>query len=46
MPTEQVYKILGFMVKDGELDPRVVDLIIKEKVLERYLEGNKKTPKN
>jgi HD-GYP domain-containing protein (c-di-GMP phosphodiesterase class II) len=46
MPMEQVYKILGFMVKDGELDPQVVDLIIKEKVLERYLEGNKKTPKN
>ncbi len=41
MPTEQVYKILGFMVKDGELDPQVVDLIIKEKVLERYLEEKK-----
>jgi HD-GYP domain-containing protein (c-di-GMP phosphodiesterase class II) len=46
MPLEQVYKILGFMVKDGELDPQVVDLIIKEKVLERYLEENKKSLKS
>lgn len=37
MPLDQVYKIMGFMVKDGELDPQVVDLMIKEKVLERYL---------
>jgi HD-GYP domain-containing protein (c-di-GMP phosphodiesterase class II) len=46
MPMEQVYKILGFMVKDGELDPQVVDLIIKEKVLERYLEETEKALKS
>ena len=38
MPLEQAFKILGFMVKDGELDGRLVDLLIKEKVYERYLE--------
>ncbi len=42
MPMEQVYKILGFMVKDGELDPALVDLMVKEKVLEHYLAENKK----
>jgi HD-GYP domain-containing protein (c-di-GMP phosphodiesterase class II) len=38
MPLAQAYKILGFMVKDGELDGEIVDLLIKEKVYERYLE--------
>jgi HD-GYP domain-containing protein (c-di-GMP phosphodiesterase class II) len=37
MPLEQAYKIMGFMVKDGELDPHLVDMFIKEKVYERYL---------
>ena len=46
MPTEKVYKILGFMVKDGELDSKVVDLIIKGKVLERYLKENETAPKS
>lgn len=38
MPLAQAYKILGFMVKDGELDGQLVDLLIKNKVYERYLE--------
>ncbi len=42
MPLEQVYKILGFMVKDGELDGQLVDLLIKEKVYKRYLKEYKK----
>ncbi|MFH1008571.1 MAG: HD domain-containing phosphohydrolase [Candidatus Latescibacterota bacterium] len=29
---EETMRILGFMVKDGHLDPDVVDLLIKEKV--------------
>ncbi|MEA1961861.1 MAG: HD domain-containing phosphohydrolase [Bacillota bacterium] len=35
MPLEQALKILGFMVKDGELDPDLVKLFIAEKVWER-----------
>ncbi len=42
MPLEKVYQILGFMVKDGELDKELVDLLIKEKVYERYLREYKK----
>lgn len=41
MPVEQAHKILGFMVKDGELDGHLVDLLVKEKVYERYLEEYK-----
>jgi HD-GYP domain-containing protein (c-di-GMP phosphodiesterase class II) len=42
MPLAQAFKILGFMVKDGELDGEIVDLLIKEKVYERYLEEYEK----
>ncbi len=37
MPLEQVYKILGFMVKDEELDPDLVDFFIKENIYEKFL---------
>lgn len=41
MPLEQVNKILGYMVKDGELDPDMVDLFIKENVFNKYVEEYK-----
>ncbi|MCP3675826.1 MAG: response regulator [Gammaproteobacteria bacterium] len=36
MTMEQVNKILGFMVKDGELDSDLVELLISENIYERY----------
>lgn len=42
MPLEEVHRILGFMVKDGNLDPDLVDLFVKEGVYEKYIEELKK----
>lgn len=35
MPLEQALKILGFMVKDGELDGELLDIFIKYKIWEK-----------
>ncbi|MCF6150562.1 MAG: bacteriohemerythrin [Candidatus Kuenenia sp.] len=45
MPLEKVYQILGSMVNNGELDKDIVELMIKGKVYERYLEEKKKEEK-
>jgi len=45
MPLEKVYQILISMVNNGELDKDIVELMIKEKVYEHYLEEKKKEKK-
>ena len=36
MPLSQALKILGFMVKDGELDSKIVDLLVQSGVVAQY----------
>jgi hypothetical protein len=36
MPLSQALKIIGFMVKDGELDGRIVDLLVKSGLATQY----------
>lgn len=36
MPLSQALKIMGFMVKDGELDVKIVDLVLDNGVLFKY----------
>jgi HD-GYP domain-containing protein (c-di-GMP phosphodiesterase class II) len=38
MPLSQAVKILGFMVKDGHIDPDVVDLFVRSGLVQEYAE--------
>ena len=38
MPLEKAFQILGFMVKDGEIDPQILDMFLEQRVYERYME--------
>ncbi len=38
MPLEKAFQILGFMVKDEEIDPEILDLFLEQRVYERYME--------
>ena len=37
VPNERALSILGFMVKDGEIDPMLFDLFVQSRVYERVL---------
>ncbi len=39
IPTEKAVQILGFMAKDGELDPQIVDMFLNEGLYEKYLQA-------
>jgi HD-GYP domain-containing protein (c-di-GMP phosphodiesterase class II) len=36
MPLSQAMKIMGFMVKDGELDVKIIDLVKQNGILQKY----------
>lgn len=38
MPKDRAFQILGFMVKDGEIDPNLLNLFLETNVYDRFME--------